>query len=183
VPLESSSRRTVDLNALAIKPLDPQTRRAAFCCGNDRIDNFFRNNARKQHDVCRVRVHVGYIGEEPIGYYYLLASTHPPENVSAEAVEKFGRVKSTPCVYLGMIGVLQECQGNGIGKILMLHAMQKTLEVAELIGIYALTLTAIDKQTADRYQRWGFIPFIEGELDLFIPLGTIRQALTEAGLL
>jgi hypothetical protein len=64
----------------------------------------------------------------------------------------------------------------------MLHAMKKTLEVSDLIGIYALTLTAIDSDTANRYAKWGFVPFIEGELDMFIPLGTIRTALTAAGI-
>jgi len=112
-----------------------------------------------------------------------VASTHPPETVSKEAIEKFGRVNSTPCVYLGMIGVNGDHQGSGVGRLLMLHAMKKTLEVADLVGIYALTLTAIDQSTAERYKRWNFVPFSEGELDMFVPLTTIKQALTDAGIL
>jgi GNAT superfamily N-acetyltransferase len=172
-----SSKKSINLDDLDIRPLDPSISRAAFCCGNDRIDNFFKNNARKQHDVHRVRVYVAHYEGEAVGYYYLVAATHPPEKVSAEAIEKFGRVNATPSVYLGMIGTHGPWQGNGIGKILMLHAMQKTLEVASLIGIYALTLTAIDEETAKRYERWGFTRFVEGELDMFIPITTIRDAL------
>jgi GNAT superfamily N-acetyltransferase len=174
---ENTSKNPVDLSKLDIKPLDPAIGRAAFCCGNTRIDNFFRNNSRKQHEAHRVRVYVAYYENEPIGYYYLVAATHPPEKVSAEAIKDYGRVSATPCVYLGMIGVHESSQGNGVGKILMLHAMNKTLEVASLIGIYALTLTAIDEDTANRYERWGFTRFIDGELDMFIPLTTIREAI------
>lgn len=181
--LGSISKRAIDLAQVQIKPLDPEIGRAAFCCGNDRIDNFFRNNSRDQHTKNRVRVYVAYLEREPIGYYYLVAATHPPEAVSKEAEEKFGRVKSTPCVYLGMIGVHGDCQENGVGKLLMLHAMQKTLEVANLIGIYALTLEAIDQKTAERYASWGFSPFIAGELAMYIPIKTIRTALQEADLI
>jgi len=74
-----------------------------------------------------------------------------------------------------MIGVQEEYQGCGLGRLFMLHAMKKTLEVADLVGLYALTLDALDDEVAARYQRWGFEKFIEGELSMFIPVPTIRS--------
>ena len=44
-------------------------------------------------------------------------------------------------------------------------------------GGYALTLEAINSEKATTYKRWGFAPFIEGELLMFIPVATIRSAL------
>jgi GNAT superfamily N-acetyltransferase len=79
-----------------------------------------------------------------------------------------------------MIGIIERLQGNKIGKALMLHAFAKTLEVAEHIGVYALTLEAINDQKAATYKKWGFTPFIEGELLMFIPVATIRTALSGA---
>ena len=76
-----------------------------------------------------------------------------------------------------MIGVIEGLHGNGVGKALMLHAFAKTLQVAEHIGVYALTLEAINEEKAATYQRWGFAPFVEGELLMFIPVATIRKAL------
>ena len=69
------------------------------------------------------------------------------------AYGKFLQIGSAPCVYLGMIGTQQKYQGNGIGKTLMLHALQQTLEVAKLVGIYALVLDAVDQETACRYEQ------------------------------
>jgi GNAT superfamily N-acetyltransferase len=99
-----------------------------------------------------VRVYVGLYGGVVVGYYYLVATSMSPDTISAEALEKFGRVNITPCVYLGMIGVHRGFQGNGVGNLLMVHAMQKTLEVANLVGIYALTLDAVDEKTAATYE-------------------------------
>lgn len=173
----SPNKLPVDLSKLEIKPLDRKMDRAAFSCGNARIDNFFRNNARDQHEKHRVRVYVATYDGKIVGYYYLVAQSLPPAHVSEEAIRKFGRVNATPCVYLGMIGTQTEYQNNGIGYVLMLHAMKRTLEVATLVGIYALTLEAIDKPTAERYKKWGFEYFIEGELAMYLPLTTIKEAL------
>jgi GNAT superfamily N-acetyltransferase len=176
--LESISKTAVDLSNIVIEPLDCKRSRAAFCCGNDRIDNFFRNNARRQHEASLARVYAATDKTKPeafAGYYYLVASSSPPEHVSEEALQKFGRVKSAPCVYLGMLGVQKELQRGGIGRLLILHAMQTTLRISELAGIYALTLHAVDEETAATYGRWGFEKFIDGELEMFIPIGTIRK--------
>lgn len=174
---DSSDRKKIDLSNVVIKPLDPETDRAAFCCGHTKIDNFCKNNAKKQNASNRVRAYDACYEKELIGYYYLVASTHLPEEVSKQANEKFGRVKSAPCVYLGMIGVKENYQGSGVGRLLMLHAMRNTLRVADIIGLYALTLHADNKDVAERYKGWGFEYFDEGDLAMYMPIGTIRDAL------
>lgn len=174
-----STPNKVDLSKLIIKPLLPEMDRAAFCCGHGKIDNFFRNNACDQHKRHKVRVYVALIGGAIVGYYYLVAQSTPPDRVSEEAIKKFGRVNATPCVYLGMIGTHKEFQKNGIGKTLMVHAMRRTLDVAHLIGIYALTLEAVDEKTAGTYERWGFKYFLDGELAMFLPLATIKEILDD----
>jgi GNAT superfamily N-acetyltransferase len=78
-----------------------------------------------------------------------------------------------------MIATLERLQGNGIGKVLMLHAFAQTLRVAEHAGVYALTLEAIDEEKAATYKRWGFERFIEGELLMYIPLATVRTVLSQ----
>ena len=125
-----------------------------------------------------MRVYDAHLDGTLVGFYYLVASSNPPDMVSEEAAEKFGRVKAAPCVYLGMVGTHAEYQRNGIGRVLMLDAMTITLKVAEYVGLYALTLEAINQEKADLYRRWGFQYFIDGELKMFMPIGTIRQLLT-----
>jgi len=151
--------------------------RAAFCCGEPELDNFFRNDAGDHHERYLARVMVALYEGELVGYYWLVAQSHASRKLSQGAIAKLARIEFAPCVYLGMIAVLDRMQGNGFGKALMLHAFSKTLEVAEHVGVYALTLEAINQDKANTYRRWGFMPFTEGELLMFIPLATIREAL------
>jgi GNAT superfamily N-acetyltransferase len=174
----NTSKTQIDLSDVTIKPLDSGMSRAAFCCGISVIDNFFKNNAKRQHEAHRVRVYVASHQNRPIGYYYLVAKSSLPDHVSKEAFDKFGRVKSTPMIYLGMIGVCSEFQGNGLGRLLMLDAMRRTLQVADVVGVYALALDAIDEHISLRYERWGFTRFEEGESAMYIALPTIRLLFT-----
>ena len=63
---------------------------------------------------------------------------------------------------------------------MMVHAMRQTLAVAEIVGVYALTLDAIDEDMARRYNKWGFDYFEPGQLWMYIPLPTIRAAIQAA---
>jgi len=174
--MENTSENRVDLSKVEIRPLDPDLGRAAFSCGHQRIDNFCKNNAKKQHSQNKVRVYDAIFDGGLIGYYYLVAASNPPEEVSEVANEKFGRVKQAPCVYLGMVGVDEKFKGQSVGKLLMSHAMKTTLQVADLIGLYALTLHAVDAEVAKFYEKLGFEYFIDGDLAMFIPLATIRDS-------
>jgi GNAT superfamily N-acetyltransferase len=152
--------------------------RAAFCCGEWELCEFFQNHAADHHEKYLARTYVALYEGEVVGYYWLVTQSHIPGRVSNEALSKLGSVTFAPCVYLGMIAVRYDLHGNRIGKALMMHAFSVTLEVAERAGVYALTLWAIDQDKADTYRRWGFAPFIEGELWMYIPLYTIRKLLS-----
>src|SRR5262249_14599156 len=110
--------------------------------------------------------------------YWLVAQSHGSEKISKEALSKLERVSFAPCIYLGMIATRQDLQGQKNGKALMVDAFGQTLKAAENVGVYALTLEAINQEKADTYKRWNFEYFIEGELLMYIPLATIRTALS-----
>lgn len=175
-----SSSEKIDVKKLRIMPLDSTMDRADFCCGEPELDAFFRDYAAEHHDNHLARVNVAFYDQELVGYYWLAAQSHASGRLSDEATGKLERIEFAPCIYLGMIGVLKKFQGHGIGRIMMLHAFERTLEIAELAGVYALTLEAINEDKAKTYQRWGFTRFIDGELLMYIPVSTIRAALEGA---
>jgi hypothetical protein len=63
----------------------------------------------------------------------------------------------------------------------MMHAFGRTLDVAEIVGVYALTLEAINEEKAKQYERWNFARFIQDELLMYIPVATIRKLLGRSG--
>lgn len=173
--MDVSLKTKLDLNEVSINPLDPAMGRAGFSCGNATIDNFFRNNARRQHQAHQARVYVAAYNGFPIGYYYLVVKSSLPEELGESAERKFERAGSVPTIYLGMIGVSSQYQRCGLGRLLMLDAMRNTLRVADLAGVYALTLDALNEDVAKLYERWGFKRFIEEGLSMYIALPTIED--------
>ena len=168
----------IEFDKLNIGPLDRTYDRGAFCCGKTPIDNYVKNNIRKEHEAYNVRVFVAsYIDStEILGLYALTIKSVDPQKVSAEAQKQFGRVESVPTIYLSCIAVNQAVQGKGIGYFLMMNALNRALEISENAGVFAVTLEAIDEEVAKKYEGYGFERFIDGELDMFMPLKTIRDA-------
>jgi Acetyltransferase (GNAT) family len=173
-------RKDINLDDVRVAPFDRTTRRAGFCCGVDSIDNFLKHTAEPQHRKFHCRVYYATLAGELIGFYALSAASRDSATISADAAKRFAAVQSAPCLYLNMLGVATDCQDRGVGKTLMVHAMEPTLKVAELVGIYALILQALNAEVGRRYKKWSFDYFLgeenKAQPHMFIPLGTIRQA-------
>lgn len=104
---------------IEIEPLDPTHERGAFCCASTlKIQNYCRNNARKDHGLYKVRVYVAVAPgtKKVLGFYSLTLKSLVPADVSEIANDKFARVAAVPAIYLAMIGVCDECAGGGSGK-------------------------------------------------------------------
>lgn len=156
------------LEAIRIEPLDKSHDRGAFVCTNTTIQNYCRNNARRNNDAYMVRVFVACQGESRsvLGYYYLALTSYKisEKNLDETANKKFERVEAVPAVYLGMIGVHAEYQRRGIGKQLMRDAIERTAQIAQHAGLYALTLDALEETVAAYYrEQFGFQTFKAGE--------------------
>lgn len=164
--------------AVCIEPLDRDHDRGAFSCEVDPITNFLKNNARKDHDAYKVRVFVACEAgsKKVIGFYSLVLSALTPSVVSDEADKKFGRVNAVPVIYLAMIGRDESTVRRGVGQALMEDAFERALAISEHAGAYALALDALNDRVAQIYEGFGFEKFIDGELKMFIPLRTLREA-------
>lgn len=173
----------IDISKIRVEPLRQEHKRGAFLCTNETIQNYCRNNARRDNDAYKVRAYVACDGDslDVIGYYYLCLTSYEVGQLDDIAEKKFNRVDAVPAVYLGMIGVHSEVSRQGIGKILMRDAMLRVVSIAELAGTYALALDALDETLVVYYrEQFGFQSFKNGNgLEMFLPLLTIKSALTD----
>ena len=65
---------------------------------------------------------------------------------------------------------------RGIGAGLLLDALERTLQVAELIGVRALAVHAKDDRAAEFYGHFGFAPSPTDARHLFMIIKDIRLA-------
>jgi ribosomal protein S18 acetylase RimI-like enzyme len=164
---------------ILIEPLDSSHDRGAFVCAStQKIQNYIRNNALKDHDLYKVRVYVAVRpnSKAVIGYYSLVLTALEPALVSEEAENKFSRVRAVPAIYLAMLGVSDECAGAKIGKNLTKDAIVRAITISEIAGAYAIALDALDDEVADMYAALGFEKFVEGERKMFLALAVARAA-------
>ena len=169
-----------------IAPLDPDKHdRAAFSCGVEQVDNFFKRTVNKLASAGNLRVFVLTAAEgDLIGFYALNA--HSVD--FAELPPKYARTRpghgSIPAAYISMIGVDGRYQGQGFGGDLLVDGLRRIANAADNVGIAIVMLDVLDcgdeTKTTKRkalYEGYGFAPLPSHPLRLLMPLATVRKLL------
>lgn len=179
---------TSDPAQVFIDPLDPARHdRAAFSCGVEQVDNFFRRTANKLATADNLRVFVMADAEgHVIGFYALNAHAVDYRDLPA----RYGRTRpghgSIPAAYISMIGVDSRYTGHGYGGDLLADALTRIAVAAESVGIAVVMLDVLDDGNAEfvawrkaLYEGYGFLPLPSNQLRLFLPVATVRKLLAE----
>jgi len=172
-----------------IEPLDPARHdRAAFSCGVDRVDNFFRKTANKLIKAGNVRV---FVMTDPagalIGFYALNAHSVDYEALPAKFAKARPGHGMIPAAYISMIGVDTRFQGKGFGGDLLVDCLTRIARAADNLGMAVVMLDILDcgdpeliQKRKALYQGYGFAPLPSNELRLFLPMATVRELVDEA---
>ena len=129
--------------------------RSAFSCGFAPIDGFFKSSISRQIKDNLATVWVASASEieksPALGFYTLNA-----HSISAnDAPQLTGRSQrpTIPAVYLNALAVDKSCQGQGIGTALLIHAIQKSIDISELAGCAVIILDVLDDGDCDALER------------------------------
>jgi ribosomal protein S18 acetylase RimI-like enzyme len=154
--------------------------RDGFDCGSEPLNLFLKQTAR-QHAVrgisrTFVLVEEGAAEPKPIlGFFSLNLCQIKSESLSAEEAKRLPRDVSG--VRLGRLAVAREYQRQGIGKTLLVAAMGKFIEIFNTAGGIGLFVDAKDQEAKRYYEQFGFVSLPSNELELFLPVKTIQEAL------
>lgn len=155
--------------------LDNSFSRKNFDCGNDALNQFLKTKARVNQSAGFNRTFVaissGDAGKEVLGYYSLNMSEVSLASLPEEQVKKLPR-HPIPVVRMGRLAVDSRSKGKGLGKLLLVDAMLKIQEASKQVGVYALVVDAKDNAAASFYLKFGFTPFANEILTLFLPLSS-----------
>ena len=83
-------------------------------------------------------------------------------------------------IRLGRLAVAKERQRGGIGKVLLVGAMEKVMEIFVVAGGIGLFVDAKDLAAKRYYEQFGFIALPTNPLQLFFPVKAIQEALADA---
>jgi GNAT superfamily N-acetyltransferase len=149
-----------------------------FTCGQDALDRWLRAYAgQSQHrDAART-----FVTTEPdgtvAGYYTLVAAQVEYERATGSVRRGLSRRFPIPVALLARLAVATPHQGTGLGRSLLLDALQRVLRASDEIAVRAVTVDAVDERAASFYSAFGFQPSELEPKTLMVPLKTIREVL------
>lgn len=164
-----------DFSNLVIQPLNSDHDRSGFHCGLASLDNYVKKQARQDVKRRISRVFVAIRVQQPnkiVGYYTLSSLAIELSQSPQSHARKLPR-HPVPAALLGRLAVNQAAQRHGVGKMLLVDAVKRTLAVSDEIAIYALVVDAIDERVQHFYEQFGFSLLSSGHHRLFLPLKSI----------
>ena len=156
--------------------------RDGFDCGSEPLNLFLKQTARQhaERGISRTFVLVDEDAVTPkpiLGFFSLNICQIKSESLSVG--NKFPRDVSG--VRLGRLAVARTRQRQGIGKVLLVAAMGKFMEIFDRAGGIGLFVDAKDIDARLYYEQFGFVSMPSNELELFLPVKTIQEAVRGKG--
>jgi GNAT superfamily N-acetyltransferase len=150
--------------------------RRAFSCGKPPLDVFLQTQATRyaREGVGKTFVAVNPPSNQVVGYFTLAASRVELAELPPDDARKLPP-HPVPTVLLGRLAVDRSFQKRGLGSELLMDATRRVVEAAEVVGIYAVHVHAIDDEARAFYEHFGFVPFLDQPRHLFLTVATIRK--------
>jgi ribosomal protein S18 acetylase RimI-like enzyme len=160
----------------AIEKLSPRHDRAAFDCGKAPLNDFLRKYAGQNADlgISQTYVAVRPGSQRVDGYHSVLSGAVESANLPEAARRHLPRYP-VPVAHLARLAVDLSAQGRGLGRLLLLDALERVMQAAESIGIHGIEVWAKDDQARNFYLKYGFVPLLDDPQHLYLGIRTARK--------
>lgn len=163
---------------LRIEPIQKAHKLKSFDCGEKSLNEYLIRCACKndQNDIAKTFI-LADSDDEVLGYYSICAASiefsELPEDVSVR-LPKY----PIPAALIARLAVATSAQSNDYGSRLLIDALQRIVQAADELGIKVVTVDALHTKAKAYYKRYGFQSFPGNDLKLFLPIETIREAMS-----
>jgi predicted GNAT family N-acyltransferase len=150
------------------EPLGEQHDRAAFSCGVDALDQYFRGDPIRQ-DVSRKVTNAFVLtpdGKFVAGFYTLSPLSILSVDLLPSLAKKLPR-RPIGATLIGRMGRGLSLRGKGIGEMLLADALHRTWLASKLVSSWAVVVDA-KEGSRDFYLKNEFIPFATQPSRLFL---------------
>jgi GNAT superfamily N-acetyltransferase len=153
--------------------------RAAFSCGEDALDRYLRERARREMEQRIAAVWVLYDSEEDrlVGYYTLSAVAVERSDLPSTFTHRVARYRVYPATLIGRLTVDRDYQGRRLGGRLLLDALARAFATSRQVASFAVITDAKDEDAQSFYEHYGFLPLpTERHVRrLFLPMKTLER--------
>ena len=144
-----------------------------FDSGQPTLDNWLVSRASKNERAGSSRTYVVCQDSRVVAYYCLSAASAAHRSVPGTI--RRNMPDPIPMMLMGRLAVARTYQGRGFAKGLVRDAIIRTLSAAEIAGIRALFVSALNDGAAEFYRHMQFLPSPVNPLLLMLPVETMRR--------
>lgn len=150
--------------------------RSAFSCGTDELDLYLRQHAGQDARRYVAAVHVLYDPTADLiaGFYTLNAASIESGSIRS-IILGLPRYPSLPAILLGRLAVDSRYRGQGLGELLLLNALRRSLVITEQIAAVAVIVDAKDDNARGFYRHFGFQSIADDEDRLVLSTANIDR--------
>ena len=147
-----------------------------FSCGEASLDRWLIAYAgqNQQRDAART-----FVTTEPdgkvAGYYTLVAAQVEHEQATSTVRQGLSRHFPIPVALIARLAVTAQHQGAGLGRSLLLDALQRVLHASDQLAVRAVTVDALDDRATSFYRHFGFEPSPLAPRTLMVTLDAVRR--------
>lgn len=157
-----------------IESLQNKHDRRRFDCSDSTLNDYLRRYARQHADANISRTYVASESQRICGYYSLAMAAIKRQQLPNKYHKRFADYP-VPMARLARLAVDVDYQGRGMGKLLLMDALYRCLELSRNIGMAGVIVDAKHEQAKTFYQNFEFETFPDSVLSLWLPAGTIKK--------
>lgn len=158
------------------EPIGPEHLVAGFRCGVDTLDTYLTGQALADQRAEKRRTYVFCDAERVVAYYTLAAGAVEASAATRRLAAGRG-AQPIPVILLARLAVDCDWQGRGIGEAVLVEALARAAQAADVIGARAVLVHAVGAQAVGFYTRYGFEPSPTDPLHLVLLMKDIRKTL------
>jgi predicted GNAT family N-acyltransferase len=151
--------------------------KAAFSCGTEQLDRYLHVSATqdKKRNIAIPYVIYDKDRQKIIGYYTLSMSGINLEELPQDLAKKLPKYPIVGVNLIGRLAVSNDYRGYGWGKLLIMDALHRSLDISKATASFAVVVEAIDDDAVKFYQRFDFQVFPDRAFKLFRTMTNIER--------
>ena len=157
-----------------IEKIGPQHSLDGFDCGREELNRFLKRFAWVNQQAEAAQTYVAIADHSVVGYYSLTVGEVAYDD-AADRLKKGLARHPVPILLLARLAVTTAWQGHGLGAGLLKDAMRRTLQAADIAGIRAFAVHAMDETARRFYEHFGFLPSPTDPSHMFLLIKDIRR--------
>lgn len=160
---------------------------AGFRCGKHPLDDYFKRHALKNDEAGISRAYVLRRTDDDetllprvLGFYTLSMAVVTAEQ-AARAVEMKLPKYPLPCALIGRLAVDEHAQGRRLGEKLLLDALQRVVDAANMLGCIGVIVDAKDEGAEQFYAKYDFVTVDDASWPrrMLLPIDVARAVFSE----